>query len=83
VIPRALEVIEYQLARRILPQADIVLTPPVLGYRIFQFHDAKEIIKCGENEARNKLREIYKGCHHTPPPKKPLENFLDFIFYSD
>ena len=83
LIPRTLEVIEYQLARRILPQADVVLTPPVLGYRIFQFNDAKEIIKCGENETRNKLSEIYKGCNHTPPSKKPFEQFMDFIFYSD
>jgi len=83
IIPRALEIIEYQLARRILPQADVVLTPPVLGYRIFQFNDAKEIIKCGENETRNKLSEIYRGCNHTPPSKKPFEQFMDFIFYSD
>ena len=83
LIPRMLEVIEYQLARRILPQANIVLTPPVLGYRIFQFNDAREIIKCGENEIRSKLNEIYKGCDYTPPPKKPFEQFMDFIFYSD
>lgn len=83
LIPRMLEVIEYQLARRILPQANVVLTPPVLGYRIFQFNDAREIIKCGENETRNKLNEIYKGCNHTPPSKKPFEQFMDFIFYND
>ncbi len=83
VIPRAMDVIEHQLAKRVLPTADIVLTPPVFGFKIFQFHDAKEIIKCGENEARNKLREIYKGCGATPPQKTPFQQFLDFIFYSD
>jgi len=83
MIPQALSIIEYQIARRILKEADVVLTPPVLGYKMFQFDDAKEIIKCGENETKNKLRVIYKGCGTTPPQKKPLDQFLDFIFYSD
>ncbi len=41
MIPQALSIIEYQIARRILKEANIVLTPPVLGYKMFQFDDAK------------------------------------------
>ncbi len=83
VMPRALAIIEYQLARRILPQANIVLNPPVIGYRWFQFADAKDIIRAGENEARNKLREIFDGSAYTPKEKTPAQKFFDFLFYSD
>jgi NTE family protein len=83
VMPRALAIIEYQLARRVLPQADIVLNPPVSGYRWFQFSDAREIIRAGENEARNKLREIFDGTAYTPREKTPAQKFFDFLFYSD
>ncbi len=83
VMPRALAIIEYQLARRVLPQANIVLNPPVIGYRWFQFADAKDIIRAGENEARNKLREIFDGTAYTPKEKTPAQKFFDFLFYSD
>ena len=83
VMPRALAIIEYQLARRVLPQANIVLNPPVIGYRWFQFADAKDIIRAGENEARNKLREIFDGSAYTPKEKTPAQKFFDFLFYSD
>ncbi|KKU15788.1 hypothetical protein A3I34_01500 [Candidatus Jorgensenbacteria bacterium RIFCSPLOWO2_02_FULL_45_12] len=83
VMPKALSMIEYQIARRILPQADIVLTPPVLGYKWFKFADAEEIIKCGASEAKNKLRTIFTGSHRVPPPRTTLDKFLDFIFYQD
>ena len=83
VMPRALAIIEYQLARRVLPQANIGLNPPVIGYRWFQFADAKDIIRAGENEARNKLREIFDGSAYTPKEKTPAQKFFDFLFYSD
>lgn len=83
VMYRALAIIEYQLARRVLPQADIVLNPPVIGYRWFQFADARNIIKAGRVEARNKLKEIFGGTNYAPPKKTAFEKFMDFILYSD
>lgn len=80
---RALAIIEYQLARRVLPHADIVLNPPVVGYRWFQFSDAKNIIKAGRIEARNKMKEIFEETHYTPPKKTSFEKFMDFILYAD
>jgi NTE family protein len=83
VMPRALAIIEYQLARRVLSGADIVLNPPVIGYRWFQFADAKDIIRAGEREAKNKLQGIFEGSSHTPKEKTPAQRFFDFLFYSD
>jgi len=83
VMPRALAIIEYQLARRVLSGADIVLKPPVIGYRWFQFADAKDIIRAGEREAKNKLQGIFEGSSHTPKEKTPAQRFFDFLFYSD
>lgn len=83
VMPRALSIIEYQLARKVLESADVVLTPPVLGYKWFQFSDAAEIIKCGEQETLNKLKDIYKNTGFKKPEKKSFEKFMDFIFYTD
>lgn len=83
IIPMALGIIEYQIARRVLKTADFVLTPPVLGYKWFQFSDAYDMIRAGESEVKNKLREIFKETGYVSPPKTPAQKFFDFIFYQD
>lgn len=83
MIPKALSVIEYQLARRILPSADAVLNPPVSGFGWLELSSAKDIIAAGEAEAKNHMREITKTTGATPPPRTPAEKFFDFIFYRD
>lgn len=83
MIPKALSIIEYQLARRILPSADIVLNPPVSGFSWFEFASVRDIIKAGEAEARNHLREITKMTGTVPPAKTPAQKFFDFIFQRD
>ncbi len=83
MIPKALSIIEYQLARRILPSADLVLNPPVLGFGWFEFPSVWEIIAAGEAEARNHMGEITKTTGATPPIRTPAQKFFDFIFYRD
>lgn len=83
VMYRALAIIEYQLARRVLTQADIVLNPPVLGYKWFQFADGKDIIKAGKTEARNNMKKILDGACHELPNKTSFEKFMNFILYAD
>lgn len=81
IIPHALSVIEYQLARTILKQADVVLTPAVLDFHWNSFPQGKTIIELGVKEIKSKMREIYKGIGIQPPEKKPFEKFADLIFY--
>jgi len=50
--------IEYQLARKVLKQADIVLRPPVMTYDWLEFFRADEIIKAGYRETKANLAEI-------------------------
>lgn len=83
VIPKMLSVIEYQIARRVLKEADVVLAPPVLGFKWFDFQETLEIIRCGENETKNKMYEIYKGSGYSEPEKTAFEKFIDFILYQD
>lgn len=83
VIPQALSVIEYQIARHVLEDADTVLRPPVLGFSWLDFQDAPEIVRCGKNETRNHMREILKGTGTPIPDKKPFGKFIDFLLYDE
>lgn len=81
MLPHALSIVEYQLARSILQGADIVLNPPVLEYKWNDFEFGRELIKFGTREIKEHIREIYKKSGIVPPKKKPLESFADLIFY--
>ncbi len=83
VMPYALSIIGHQLSRKILAGADVVIAPPVLGYKLFHFADAEEIIKKGASEARNKMHEIFKTSGHIPPKKSTFDKVMDFILYQD
>lgn len=80
VISHALSIIEYQLARHILENADLVLQPAVLSFNWLAFSQAADIIKEGERELRRNLREIRAKTGYPELPKTPLEKFFDFLF---
>ncbi|MBI2635640.1 MAG: patatin-like phospholipase family protein [Parcubacteria group bacterium] len=75
----ALSVIEYQLAKNILKDADIVIRPPVLTYDWMAFDKSAEIIKTGQKELELNLKEIRKKTGHHTPRRTTLEKFFDFI----
>lgn len=75
----ALSVIEYQLAKNILKDAEIILRPPVLTYDWMEFGKAQEIIKIGKRELELNLKEIRKKTGYKKPQETLAEKFLDFI----
>lgn len=75
----ALSVIEYQLAKNILKDAEIILRPPVLTYDWMEFGRAQEIIKIGKRELELNLKEIRKKTGYKKPSQTFAEKFLDFI----
>lgn len=83
VLDRALSIVEYQLARHILKQADVVLCPPVLSYSWLAFDQVSELFAHGMNEAVRKMDEILRGANYPIPEKKAFEKFMDFILYQN
>ncbi len=83
LISSALSVVEYQVARRILENADVVLKPQVLGYDWLAFGSAKELIRLGEEEAHAQIEKICRDVGHVMPEKSLFEKFMDFILYSE
>lgn len=80
IVADSLAIIEYQIAKNILKEADIVLRPPVLNFEWLAFGQAQEIIGRGAEETQIHLKEIARGSGHRCPPKTIGEKFLDFLF---
>ena len=83
LIASALSIVEYQIARRVLTNADVVLHPAVLSYNWLAFHDARDIIHHGEEEAHAQIARICKDVGHIMPEKPLFEKFMDFILYAN
>ena len=79
VISNALSIIEYQIAKNVLKNADLVLRPPVMSHNWIEFNKAQEIIKKGEEELKLNLREIRRKTGYKKPTQTLAEKFLDFI----
>ncbi len=79
VISDALSVIEYQISRRILEGADIVLRPPVMNFEWTEFNRIEAITRAGREEADLRRREVYTKAGISPPPKTLAEQFFDFL----
>ncbi len=79
VISSALSIIEYQIAKNILKNANLVLRPPVINYNWIEFDKAQEIIKKGEEELELSLRKIRRKTGYKKPAQTLAEKFLDFI----
>ncbi|MBU6500922.1 MAG: patatin-like phospholipase family protein [Patescibacteria group bacterium] len=82
-ISNSMALVEYQLARPIIKNADLVLRPPVLNFNLLGFGDSGQIISLGEEEARLYMEEIRKGAGIREPRKTTGEKFIDFLFNSD
>ncbi len=79
IISSALSIIEYQIAKNVLKNANLVLRPPVMSHSWIEFNKAQEIIKAGERELELNLREIRRKTGYKKPAQTLAEKFLDFI----
>lgn len=75
-----LSVMAHQIAAEVLKSADVVIRPPVLHYRWFDFKRPTEIIRAGASEAEKKIDEILATIGLPPRKKDVLEEFWDFVF---
>lgn len=75
-----LSVMAHQIAAEILKSADVVIRPPVLHYRWFDFRRPSEIIRAGANETSEKIDEILRVLDLPPRKKDLLEDFWEFVF---
>lgn len=69
LIRHAFTAIEYQLAQKVLKQADVVVHPSVLTYDWLDFFRAKEIIEAGYDETKRQIDEIREKAGY--PKKEP------------
>lgn len=74
-----LAVMSYQLSKEIIKKADIVIKPPVLGFKWFDFGESDYIIAAGYKEARAYMNEISKLTHTPLPRESFVESFWDFV----
>ncbi len=73
-------VMSYQLAKEIVNKnADIVIRPPVLGYRWFDFNESDSIIAAGYKETRLHMEEICLLTKTPMPRESFMESFWDFV----
>lgn len=79
VISSALSIIEYQIAKNVLKNANLILRPPVLNHSWLEFDKSQEIIKAGKQELELNLREIRRKTGYKKPAQTIAEKFLDFI----
>jgi NTE family protein len=72
--------VEYQLSRKVLEQANIVLKPEVLSFGLLEFSRAKEIIEVGAKETKQNLGEIRsKAGYSKSEPKELKEKILEIF----
>ncbi len=81
IISKTFSALEYQVARRILKEADIIIRPAVLGYDWLDFHRAKQIIIRGEEETKENIKDIQKKTGYYKVPESLLEKIVDFYLY--
>jgi NTE family protein len=79
IISKTFSALEYQIAQRVLKDADVIIRPAVLTYDWRDFHRAKEIIERGVDEAEENIEEIQKKTGYKQVKKETLlEKVLDF-----
>lgn len=80
LVSKAFSALEYQIAQRVLKEADIVIRPAVLGYDWRDFYKAKEIIGKGADEMRENIEEIQNktGYSRIREPQTLFEKIIDF-----
>jgi NTE family protein len=79
IISKTFSALEYQVAQRVLKEADIIMRPAVLGYEWLEFHQAKQIIAKGVDETEENIEEIEKKTGYKQIKKETLlEKIIDF-----
>ncbi|MFA5052620.1 MAG: patatin-like phospholipase family protein [Parcubacteria group bacterium] len=73
----------YQIAKERLKRADMVLNPPVLGYRWLDFSEAEHIIAAGYKTAKDSYDKICRLTKCKLPEKGALEEFWGFVLDRD
>lgn len=78
IVSKVFSALEYQIAQRILKEADIIISPAVLGYSWRDFSKAEEIISKGIDEAEENIEEIQKKTgYHGKKPKTLFEKIFE------
>ncbi len=80
VLNEALSAVEYQLARPVLEEADIVIRPLVTNYFWLDFGNADTIIRAGYDEITLNLKKIRKAAGLHAPDRTPIDKLFDFLF---
>lgn len=80
LVSKAFSALEYQIARRILEEANIVIRPAVLKYDWRDFYKAKEIVGKGAEETMANIEEIQQktGYSRARKPQTIFEKIVDF-----
>jgi predicted acylesterase/phospholipase RssA len=73
--------LQYNIAKHVLEKADTVIKVPLTTFSWMEFNRAAEIIKRGEDGAREKLKEIRKKSGYENKIKRSvLEKFMINLF---
>jgi NTE family protein len=72
IVSKVFSAMEYQVAQKILTEADIILRPAVLGYSWRDFDKAKEIIEKGIDETENSIDDILQNTGYRGKRQKTL-----------
>lgn len=80
MVDKMMMAIQYQIARKQLRDADIILRPEVEAYTWLDFHRAAELVRAGREEVERKLPDIHKITGYDPVPLSMFSKFMDFIF---
>lgn len=83
LIYNVLSAIEYQLAQKVLKQADIILKPLVLNFKWTDFAEAEFIVRAGFKEAKKNLKDIREKTGYPQAYRTPFQKFIDFLLYDD
>jgi len=73
----------YQISKRVLENADLVLRPPVLTFSSTAFNQTKEIAARGYQEAKKYLNQIREKTGLQKGPETFFEKFINFLIYDE
>jgi NTE family protein len=80
IISDTLSTVEYQLSKKTLEQADVVIRPLVLSHSWMDFDHSQEIIRAGEDEVKHQMKELVEKTGCLKPPQTLTDKILDFLF---
>ena len=78
-----ISLLSYQVAKEKLEDADVIIKPPVSGYKMLDFRDAEKIIAAGYRETRAHYADICRLTDREQPKKHALDEFWEFVFGLD